>query len=78
MGFAYSDEFIEGNGEELEEELSAAEQEELRILPGLKSDDDSGDDTESDAFTEEEYEAFVANLYDAAFNREADGPGLSY
>ena len=92
MGFADSDEFIEDSGEELEEELSAAEQEELRILAEIESDDDDSDDDDSDdddsendeggvepdAFSEEEYEAFVANLYDAAFNREADSPGLGY
>ena len=101
MGFADSDEFIEDSGEELGDELSAAEQEELRILAELESDDDSDDDdsddddsddddshdddshddekdAESAGFSDEEYQAFVANLYEAAFNREADGPGLGY
>ena len=89
LGFADSVEFIEDSSEAFEEELSAAEQEELRVLAELDSDDDdsgdddsgdddSDDDTESDAFTEEEYEAFVANLYDAVFNRDADESGLGH
>ena len=81
LGFADSVEFIEDSSEAFEEELSLAAQEERRILAELESEDNSEDDeggAEPDAFTEEEYEAFVANLYDAAFNRDADAPGLGH
>ncbi len=66
VGFVDSDEFIEDSDEELEEELSAAEQEELRILAEIEFDDDSGDDE------------FIGALYHNVLERDPDADGQVY
>ncbi len=75
VSFADSDEFIAGSGDEFADELAEAEQVERAVQAELESEGDDSGDVHSD---DTDYQDFVENLYDAAFNRPADAQGLGY